>query len=223
MNGRRLKAEDRRRQIIQNAARVFAEKGLEGARTRDIAKACGINEAVLYRHFPSKQNLFHEVNAFMHRNAINSWRIITQSAPNGLAALRAVIRAQCRECVSGPEGPAVMVHTAAVAMHDKNMRDVYAGWHLATHAFLSSIVARGIADGSIRKDLDPGRIALIVLGLTWQACILRIYNLYDGRLIHDPEELFETVMSYVESGAMPAKVGDRPQVFPDAEKKASAG
>jgi AcrR family transcriptional regulator len=39
---------------------VFARTNLQGARTRDIAKAAEINQATLFEHFESKEALFHE-------------------------------------------------------------------------------------------------------------------------------------------------------------------
>lgn len=55
---KRMASEQRREQILLAARQVFVEKGLDGARTRDIAAAAGINEAMLYRHFDSKDELF---------------------------------------------------------------------------------------------------------------------------------------------------------------------
>ncbi len=54
----RLSAEERREQIIESARRVFEQTGFDGARTRDLAAAAGVNEALLYRHFGSKEELF---------------------------------------------------------------------------------------------------------------------------------------------------------------------
>lgn len=55
---RRLNADERRRQIVTSARKVFVAQGLGGARTRDIAAEAGVNEALLYRHFASKEELF---------------------------------------------------------------------------------------------------------------------------------------------------------------------
>ena len=57
---RRLPAEERRRRIILAAQEVFARSNLQGARTRDIAKAADINQATLFEHFESKEALFQE-------------------------------------------------------------------------------------------------------------------------------------------------------------------
>src|SRR5215468_3133988 len=54
----RLSARDRRRQILDVASGIFARKGYQGATTREIAAEAGVNEALLFRHFPSKENLY---------------------------------------------------------------------------------------------------------------------------------------------------------------------
>ncbi len=54
----RLSATDRRQQILEVASAMFARKGYEGTTTRQIAEEAGINEALLFRHFPSKENLY---------------------------------------------------------------------------------------------------------------------------------------------------------------------
>lgn len=53
-----LPAAERRRQIIAAAQQVFARTNLQGARTRDIAKAADVNQATLFEHFASKEELF---------------------------------------------------------------------------------------------------------------------------------------------------------------------
>lgn len=54
----RLSALDRRRQIIRTASALFARRGYRGTTTREIADRAGINEALLFRHFPSKEKLY---------------------------------------------------------------------------------------------------------------------------------------------------------------------
>jgi AcrR family transcriptional regulator len=53
----RLKAGDRRSQILAAALDVFAELGFHGARTRDLAEKAGVSEALLFRHFATKEDL----------------------------------------------------------------------------------------------------------------------------------------------------------------------
>lgn len=54
-----LPAKERRRRIIAAAQEVFARSNLQGARTRDIARAAEVNQATLFEHFESKEAIFH--------------------------------------------------------------------------------------------------------------------------------------------------------------------
>src|SRR5882762_504227 len=58
---KRLSAAERRQQLLEAAAFVFAERGFEGAATLSIARRAGVSEALLFRHFSSKKNLFRAV------------------------------------------------------------------------------------------------------------------------------------------------------------------
>jgi TetR/AcrR family transcriptional regulator len=58
---KRLHAVDRRKLVLEAALSVFAKKGYAGATTREIAAAAGVTEAIIFRHFPNKQDLFRAV------------------------------------------------------------------------------------------------------------------------------------------------------------------
>lgn len=54
----RLASEDRRRAIVEAVRGVFAENGFDGTTTRELAKTAGVSEALIYKHFPSKESLY---------------------------------------------------------------------------------------------------------------------------------------------------------------------
>ena len=47
--------------ILKAAERIYAECGLAGARTEAIAAAAGVNKALLYYYFESKEDLYRAV------------------------------------------------------------------------------------------------------------------------------------------------------------------
>lgn len=53
-------AKERRAEIIAAAQAAFIRANFSGARTRDIADAAGVNQATLFKHFPTKEVLFEE-------------------------------------------------------------------------------------------------------------------------------------------------------------------
>ena len=54
----RMASEDRRRQIVQVAMQLFSERGFRGTTTKEIAQAAGVSEAIIFRHFATKDELY---------------------------------------------------------------------------------------------------------------------------------------------------------------------
>ena len=52
------RADQTRARILDAAVRQFSENGLAGARTEQIAEAAGVNKALLYYYFTSKEDLY---------------------------------------------------------------------------------------------------------------------------------------------------------------------
>ena len=57
----RMPGEDRRKQLLRVAVESFARNGFSGTKTKDIAAAAGVSEAILFRHFASKEDLYHAI------------------------------------------------------------------------------------------------------------------------------------------------------------------
>ena len=55
---RRMPSSERRQQLIDVALRLFSKKGFSGTTTKEIARAAGVNQTILFRHFPSKDDLY---------------------------------------------------------------------------------------------------------------------------------------------------------------------
>lgn len=52
---------DRRQEILQAAMELFAKKGFRGTTTRDLAAHAEVNEAIIFRHFSSKEELYRAI------------------------------------------------------------------------------------------------------------------------------------------------------------------
>jgi len=57
----RLDSDGRRKAIVSAAVPLFARKGFAGTTTRELAEVAGISEALLFKHFPSKETLYREI------------------------------------------------------------------------------------------------------------------------------------------------------------------
>jgi AcrR family transcriptional regulator len=54
----RMAADERRLQIVRVAVRLFSERGFRGTTTKEIAQAAGVSEAIIFRHFATKDDLY---------------------------------------------------------------------------------------------------------------------------------------------------------------------
>src|SRR5213595_1114079 len=57
-NGARMAGEERRLQILRVAMRLFSQRGFRGTTTKEIALAAGVSEAMVFRHFKNKEELY---------------------------------------------------------------------------------------------------------------------------------------------------------------------
>ena len=88
----RMKASDRRRQLLEAAIDCFAEYGYGGTTTARLAKAARVSEPVLYRHFASKHDLFVALLDQVGREVLREWRRAISPLSSPVDQLRVLIR-----------------------------------------------------------------------------------------------------------------------------------
>src|SRR5262245_31534727 len=86
----RLRRADRKRQLLQHAKQLFVTLGFQNTTTEKIARAAGVSEPVLYRHFDSKKALFLEVLQEVRDATLTRWAAETSKLTDPLAKLHAV-------------------------------------------------------------------------------------------------------------------------------------
>jgi AcrR family transcriptional regulator len=70
---RRLSPDDRRKEFVAKATDFFSEEGFAGG-TRDLARRLGVTQPLLYRYFPSKDDLIKEVYRTVYLEPLDtSW------------------------------------------------------------------------------------------------------------------------------------------------------
>ena len=85
----RLSRVERREQILAAASEVFAEQGLHGASTEDVARAAGISQPYVFRLFGTKKDLYKAVVARCFRQTLEIFQKAAEGK-RGREALRAM-------------------------------------------------------------------------------------------------------------------------------------
>lgn len=64
MREKRLTCEQRKEAIVKAVLPLFARHGFANTTTKELASAAGVSEALLYKHFPSKESLYAEIQNY---------------------------------------------------------------------------------------------------------------------------------------------------------------
>ena len=84
-----------RGRLLASGVQLFAERGLHGVTSHDIAREAGVATGTFYLHFPDKASLFHEIA----RDTEHRLREQIESATRDAADLRGAVRAQVEALV----------------------------------------------------------------------------------------------------------------------------
>ena len=162
----RLDPEVRREFIVKAAFKAVAKEGLEGLRTRDIARRAGINIATLHHYFPAKEDLIAAVADHLE----SRFRAEKTEPATGESVLDALNR-QWKDAIlyyfERPEMLAVYREFTGRAARDPALRRLVERLHSGWRADIVAIVERGRTDGSLRADFDPEIAARVILSTVW--------------------------------------------------------
>jgi AcrR family transcriptional regulator len=81
----------RREQILDTAARLFAERGFHGVSVVELGAACGISGPALYKHFESKNAMLAEMLVEISEELLRVGRERSTTAGSARAALEALV------------------------------------------------------------------------------------------------------------------------------------
>jgi TetR/AcrR family transcriptional regulator, fatty acid metabolism regulator protein len=153
-------AEDKRRQLLDAAVRVFARKGFHASRVGDIAEEAGVAHGLLYHYFKSKDDV---LEAVFHENwSLLQLRIASVEETDEPAAdqLRHIAAIVLRTWLHLPD-----VVTVVVREFGRSPELAERIGELAQPIeVIERTIRRGIERGEFRSDIDPRIAATVVYG-----------------------------------------------------------
>ena len=168
-----------RRNIIDAAHALFAEKGYSGAKVEEIVARARTTKPMIYYYFGSKERLF----AAVLEDVYAGMRTIEQSLQlaelPALEAMRKVIEVTFGYHAKNPEW--VRLVSIANIHYAKHIlaSETIASKNSAIIELMGSLLRRGIKEGVFRKDVDPVHIHLLIISL----CFYRVSNRHTWRVI----------------------------------------
>lgn len=82
---------DRRRALLDSAARLFAERGFDRVSIEDLGAAAGVSGPAVYRHFAGKQSVLAALLIDVSRGLVDGGTLVIGRGTDAAATLRALI------------------------------------------------------------------------------------------------------------------------------------
>ena len=196
---------DRRNQLLEAALEVFSRKGFEGTTTKEVAAAAGVTEAIIFRHFPSKQALYTavldhkaqspefqewltEIKGWMAQN--DDVQVLRSIASVILKSYRADTRFERVLLFAALEG-----HELGLAHNRQLVAPIY--------ELLRDYFARRQSEGAI-AGLAPGAIIAAIAGMTKNHAMMTQMFGYSTEEATD-EEVVESFVHIMINGIRPGR------------------
>ncbi|MDD5558906.1 TetR/AcrR family transcriptional regulator [Candidatus Methylomirabilis sp.] len=191
--GARLSAEERREQIVEVAVELFSRKGFRGTRTREIAETAGISEAMIYRHFATKRELY---SAIIEAKSVTEELLASAAAAAKRKDDAGVLRALGLKMIEQTEAdPSLMRLLLFSALEGHELSEIFFESRVKRlHEFLSSYIRGRIKEGRFRS-IDALVVARGFIGMIVH--YLLIHKLFGVKRPprSSPEEVVEQFVS----------------------------
>jgi TetR/AcrR family transcriptional regulator len=162
---KRLKAEERRIQLLRIAKKLFSEQGFENTTAKAIAAAAGVTEAIIFRHFRSKQALYANIlDLKADEIGIEQWGIELShfaKCENDEALVLSVVKHILEADRRDPQFRRLLLQ-AALTGHP--LRKTTAQRLLPLHRFLCNYIKKRQKRGAFQK-CDPALAAHAIVGI----------------------------------------------------------
>jgi TetR/AcrR family transcriptional regulator len=161
-----MSAPHRRTQLLEAALNVFSDKGFDGATTKEIASRAGVTEAIVFRHFPTKQALYQAVlESEFGGPDLEVWLAKAREAMDGnddSGLFRAIAAAIIESYRGDPRMERVMLFAALEG--NGQALEHYRNFCLPLFELLRDYVIRRQGEGALAP-YDPGAILSAIAGM----------------------------------------------------------
>lgn len=167
----RMTGDERRSQILRVAIKVFSQSGFSGATTKEIARVAGVSEAMVFRHFATKKELY---SAIINLKACEGGKMslpweehsVEHAAIEARDDFKVFYNLALNALKHHQEDIDFMRLLFHSALDEHELSEMFFEQFLTPlYEFLSSYIRRRQKDGAMRGDIKPKIIVRAFLGM----------------------------------------------------------
>ncbi len=202
---KRIPQEERRTQIIEAAMALFTNSGFKGTTTREIACAAGISEAIIFRHFATKEDLYDAIIAHTLEKRFRVWEQeegLLQPPVDIETSLRTFARAYIRRNGQDPTFIRLMLYSA---LEDHKFRERFMEAYRSPYI---TAICQAMEEGIGRGDYRTVNPRLTIRAFFWALlhyCIHRFVAQTQSPDLGDEEAVVDNLVNVFMRGLLPEK------------------
>jgi TetR/AcrR family fatty acid metabolism transcriptional regulator len=154
---------EKRRAILHAAVRVFAEKGYQGCRIADVARAAHVAYGLVYHYFRNKDELLESVFAEQWAILINAIRAIDEGPGSAADKLAGIYGFVFDVYKTAPAAVRVLILEVTRTTHALRAGSTRETFETAVQ-LVADVVRQGQERGELRRDVEPVVAASAILG-----------------------------------------------------------
>jgi AcrR family transcriptional regulator len=191
----RISGKARKAGIIASAAALFGEKGFNGTKTREIAARAGVSEALIFKHFPSKEDLYAAILAEESPVPALLSRVKKLAEEQKDVEVFSVI---AQTIVGGAPDSHLMRLILFSALENHELSDMFFHNHIRVfYDFLAGYIQQRIADGAFQP-VPPIIAARSFMGMLMYHRLLTV--LFHSQLPQAGEDISRTFVNIMMNG-----------------------
>ena len=159
----RMAAADRRKHLVETAIRLFTEGSYHGTTTAEIARAAGVSEPILYRHFASKRDLYLAALEDVWAKTREDWERKLDEASDACSAVEAIGKGHVSVRSPKFQLAELWVQALGEASEDPALKRHLRRHMREVHDFVADLIRRGQKQGAIAEERDADSEAWIML------------------------------------------------------------
>ena len=188
---------DRRQQIIATAMELFGKKGFRGTTTRDLATEADVNEAIIFRHFKTKEELYSAIieQKAGERDSYHEELERLATVGDDEQFLEAVGRTFLEKHETDTTFMRLLLFSA---LEGHQLSDMFVSSMAERHP-IANYIKRRIGDGAFRQ-VDPQLAARALMGMFASFIMWQEIFGFKNKQPRDREEVVRTFVSIFLSG-----------------------
>ena len=176
----------RKEQIVSAARKLIIKHGSEHITVRAIARAVGISEGAIYRHFKSKRDILSLLADHIEENLVGDIMGASAKGHSTLEILDSVLRSHI-STMEQRRGISFQIIAEIISFGDKKLNAKVTGTIDKYISCLQDLLSEGVKSGEVRDDIDLEAAATVLFGMVQG--LVNIWAL--SNYSFDPEDKYE--------------------------------